>query len=196
MIKGAASTPISCTPRPTSASSPTRPPRAPAWWWGEDVLVEIVRPGTGDPVPEGEVGEIVVTSFDHDHPWIRLALGDLTAAVPGASPCGRTNMRIKGWMGRADQTTKVKGMFVRPEQLAEIGRRHAGLGRLRLVVSRQGENDMMTLRAECGRADEALVSAVAETLRSITKLGGRVELVAPGSLPNDGKVIEDTRSYA
>ena len=163
---------------------------------GEDVLVEIVRPGTGDPVPEGEVGEIVVSSFDHDHPWIRLALGDLTAAVPGASPCGRTNMRIKGWMGRADQTTKVKGMFVRPEQLAEIGRRHAGLGRLRLVVSRQGENDMMTLRAECGRADEALVAAVAETLRSITKLGGRVELVAPGSLPNDGKVIEDTRSYA
>jgi phenylacetate-CoA ligase len=163
---------------------------------GEDVLLEIVRPGTGDPVPEGEVGEIVVTSFDHDHPWIRLALGDLTAAVPGASPCGRTNMRIKGWMGRADQTTKVKGMFVRPEQLAEIGRRHAALGRLRLVVSRQGENDMMTLRAECGSADEALGTAVAETLRSITKLGGRVELVAPGSLPNDGKVIEDARSYA
>jgi phenylacetate-CoA ligase len=105
-------------------------------------------------------------------------------------------MRIKGWMGRADQTTKVKGMFVRPEQLAEVARRHAALGRLRLVVSRQGENDLMTLRAECGGADDALAAAVAETLRNITKLGGRVELVAPGSLPNDGKVIEDARSYA
>ncbi|MCU0951792.1 MAG: AMP-binding protein, partial [Burkholderiaceae bacterium] len=162
----------------------------------EDVLVEIVRPGTGDPVPEGDVGEVVVTSFDPDHPWIRLALGDLTAAVPGVSPCGRTNLRIKGWMGRADQTAKVKGMFVRPEQLAELSRRHVELGRLRLVVSRQDENDQMTLRAECAARGDALAAAVAETLRAITKLGGRVELVAPGSLPNDGKVIEDTRSYA
>src|SRR6185295_9052002 len=112
----------------------------------EDVLLEIVRPGTGEPVAAGEVGEVVVTSFDHDHPWIRLALGDLSAVLPGFSPCGRTNVRIKGWMGRADQTTKVKGMFVRPEQIAEVGRRHAELGRLRLVVTRIGETDAMTLK--------------------------------------------------
>ena len=114
----------------------------------EDLIMEIVRPGTGDPVAPGDVGEIVVTSLDPQHPWIRLALGDLTAALPGASPCGRTNMRIKGWMGRADQTTKVKGMFVRPEQIAEIGKRHPELGRLRLVVTRSGESDLMTLKAE------------------------------------------------
>src|SRR3954465_8377557 len=122
----------------------------------EDLIFEIVRPGTGDPVPEGDVGEIVVTSLDPDHPWIRLALGDLTAALPGTSRCGRTNMRIKGWMGRADQTTKVKGMFVRPEQVAEIGNRHPALGRLRLVVARQGETDTMTLRAESDSSGEAL----------------------------------------
>ena len=122
----------------------------------EDLIMEIVRPGTGDPVTEGDVGEIVVTSLDPDHPWIRLALGDLTAALPGPSPCGRSNMRIKGWMGRADQTTKVKGMFVRPEQIAEIGKRHPELGRLRLVVTRAGEADVMTLRAECASASEAL----------------------------------------
>ena len=161
----------------------------------EDVLLEIVRPGTGDPVPEGEVGEVVVTSFDHHHPWIRLALGDLTAVMPGASTCGRTNTRIKGWMGRADQTTKVKGMFVRPEQLAEVGRRHPELARLRLVVGRQGETDMMTLHAETASTDDGLAAAVAETLRTVTKLGGRVEFAAPGSLANDGKVIEDRRSY-
>src|SRR6476659_2458062 len=115
----------------------------------EDLILEIVRPGTGDPVAPGDVGEIVVTSLDPDHPWIRLALGDLTAAVPAPSPCGRTNMRIKGWMGRADQTTKIKGMFVRPEQVAEIGKRHPELGRLRLVVTRADENDVMTLKAEC-----------------------------------------------
>ncbi len=159
----------------------------------EDVLVEIVRPGTGEPVREGEVGEIVVTSFDHDHPWIRLALGDLSAVLPGESPCGRTNMRIKGWMGRADQTTKVKGMFVRPEQIAAVARRHPELGRLRLVVGRAGEVDTMTLRAESGSRDPALAGAVAESLRALTKLGGAVELVVPGSLPNDGKVIEDAR---
>jgi phenylacetate-CoA ligase len=159
----------------------------------EDVLLEIVRPGTGEPVADGEVGEIVVTSFDHDHPWIRLALGDLSAVLHGASPCGRTNMRIKGWMGRADQTTKVKGMFVRPEQIAAVARRHPELGRLRLVVGRAGEVDTMTLRAESSSRDPALASAVGETLRSVTKLGGAVELVAPGSLPNDGKVIEDAR---
>jgi phenylacetate-CoA ligase len=160
----------------------------------EDVLLEIVRPGTGEPVAAGEVGEVVVTSFDHDHPWIRLALGDLSAVLPGVSPCGRTNVRIKGWMGRADQTTKVKGMFVRPEQIAEVGRRHAELGRLRLVVTRIGETDAMTLKAECARPSDDASRAVGETLRAITKLGGAIELLAPGSLPNDGKVIEDARS--
>jgi phenylacetate-CoA ligase len=159
----------------------------------EDLILEIVRPGTGDPVGDGDVGEIVVTSLEPDHPWIRLAIGDLTAALPGASPCGRTNMRIKGWMGRADQTTKVKGMFVRPEQIAEIGKRHPTLGRLRLVVTRQGEVDVMTLRCECASAGEALRNEIAMTLRAVTKLGGGVELVTAGSLPNDGKVIADER---
>ncbi len=162
----------------------------------EDVLLEIVRPGTGDPVPDGEVGEVVITSFDHHHPWIRLALGDLSAVMPGRSACGRSNTRIKGWMGRADQTAKVKGMFVRPEQVAEVGRRHPELGRLRLVVGRHGDSDVMTLRAETASADSSLAVAVAQTLRAITKLGGQVELAAPGSLANDGKVIEDLRSYA
>ncbi len=159
----------------------------------EDLILEIVRPGTGDPVADGEVGEIVVTSLDPDHPWIRLAIGDLTAALPGPSPCGRTNRRIKGWMGRADQTTKVKGMFVRPEQIAEIAKRHPELGRLRLVVTREGETDVMTLSCECGSPDEALRNEIVVTLRAVTKLGGGVELTAPGSLPNDGKVIADER---
>jgi phenylacetate-CoA ligase len=159
----------------------------------EDLILEIVHPGTGAPVAAGDVGEIVVTSLDLHHPWIRLALGDLTAALPGVSPCGRTNLRIKGWMGRADQTTKVKGMFVRPEQVAEIGKRHPELGRLRLVVTREGETDVMTLKCECGAADEALQNAIAATLRNVTKLGGGVELVAVASLPNDGKVIADGR---
>ncbi|MGA9332606.1 MAG: AMP-binding protein, partial [Bradyrhizobium sp.] len=159
----------------------------------EDIILEIVSPGTGEPVAEGDVGEIVVTTLDPDHPWIRLAIGDLTATLPGASPCGRTNLRIKGWMGRADQTTKVKGMFVRPEQIAEIGRRHQELGRLRLVVARDNEQDIMTLRCECASSDEALQSAIASTLRAVTKLGGTVELTAPGNLPNDGKVIVDER---
>ncbi|MBR0959984.1 phenylacetate--CoA ligase family protein [Bradyrhizobium japonicum] len=159
----------------------------------EDLILEIVKPGTGDPVAPGDVGEIVVTSLDPHHPWIRLALGDLTAALPGTSPCGRTNMRIKGWMGRADQTTKIKGMFVRPEQVAEIGKRHSALGRLRLVVTRQGETDAMTLKAETTAASEALREEIAGTLRAVTKLGGTVELVGPGALPNDGKVIADER---
>jgi len=159
----------------------------------EDVLVEIVRPGTGEPVPDGEVGEVVVTSFDQHHPWIRLALGDLSAILSGASACGRTNTRIRGWLGRADQTTKIKGMFVRPEQIAEVGRRHPSVKRLRLVVGRQGEVDMMTLKAESAERDTSLSAALGEALRAVTKLGGNVELVAPGSLPNDGKVIEDTR---
>jgi phenylacetate-CoA ligase len=154
----------------------------------EDLIMEIVKPGTGDPVAAGDVGEIVVTSLDPHHPWIRLALGDLTAVLPGPSKCGRTNMRIKGWM-----TTKVKGMFVRPEQIAEIAKRHSALGRLRLVVKRQGETDAMTLRAETAAASDALQEEVAGTLRAVTKLGGNVELVSPGALPNDGKVIADER---
>lgn len=160
----------------------------------EDVLVEIVRPGTGDPVPDGDVGEVVVTSFDPHHPWIRLALGDLSAILTGVSPCGRTNTRIRGWLGRADQTTKVKGMFVRPEQVADVGRRHPELGRMRLVVTRVGETDVMTLRVESASHEAALVDRIAETLRSVTKLGGKIELVAPGLLPNDGKVIDDLRT--
>ena len=157
------------------------------------MIVEIVRPGTGDPVPEGEVGEVVVTSFNPDYPMIRLATGDLSAVLPGASPCGRTNMRIKGWMGRADQTTKVKGMFVRPEQVAEVARRHPELGRLRLIVTRAGETDAMTLAAEAASPGEGLKAAVAATLQDITKLKGTVDFVVPGSLPNDGKVISDER---
>ena len=159
----------------------------------ENVIVEIVRPGTGDPVPDGEVGEIVATSFNPDYPMIRLATGDLSAVLAGRSACRRTNMRIKGWMGRADQTTKVKGMFVHPAQVAEVGRRHPELGRLRLAVTREAEQDVMTLKAECGAPAVELERAVAATLQSVTKLRGAVEIVAPGSLPNDGKVIADER---
>ncbi|KAB2920878.1 MAG: phenylacetate--CoA ligase [Hyphomicrobiaceae bacterium] len=162
----------------------------------EGVIVEIVRPGTGDPVPAGEVGEVVVTAFNRDYPMIRLGTGDLSAVLPGKSACGRTNMRIKGWMGRADQTTKVKGMFVHPENIAEIAKRHAELGRLRLVVGRSGEQDTMTLRAEATSADAGLKGKLAETLQAVTKLKGEVEIVAPGTLPNDGKVIADERTYA
>jgi phenylacetate-CoA ligase len=159
----------------------------------EDIILEIVRPGTPDPVPDGEVGEVVVTSFNPDYPMIRLATGDLSAVMPGASPCGRTNMRIKGWMGRADQIAKVKGMFVHPAQVAEIARRHPEIGRVRLVVGREGEQDVMTLQAEAATAAAGLAEAVAVTLQSVTKVRGVVELVAPGSLPNDGKVIADER---
>jgi phenylacetate-CoA ligase len=159
----------------------------------EIVIVEIVKPGTGDSVPEGEVGEVVVTSFNTDYPMIRLATGDLSAILPGLSPCGRTNIRIKGWMGRADQTAKVKGMFVHPKQVAEVAARHPELARLRLVVGREREQDTMTLMAECAAPDAALEAAVAATLQSITKLKGAVKLVQPGSLPNDGKVIADER---
>jgi phenylacetate-CoA ligase len=159
----------------------------------ETLLVEIVRPGTGDPVAAGEVGEVVVTSLNSDYPMIRLATGDLSAVLPGRSPCGRTNMRLAGWMGRADQTTKVKGMFVHAAQVAEIGKRHPELGRLRLVVTRAGEQDAMTLMAECAAPAAPLQEALVATLRAVTKLGGEVKLVAPGSLPNDGKVIADER---
>ncbi len=162
----------------------------------EGVIVEIVRPGTGDLVPEGEVGEVVVTTFNRDYPMIRLATGDLSAVLSGTSPCGRTNMRIKGWMGRADQTTKVKGMFVHPEQVTQVAARHGELARVRLVISRDGEQDVMTLKAEAPSTDSALAEAVGRTLQDITKLKGTVALVAPGSLPNDGKVIDDTRDYS
>jgi phenylacetate-CoA ligase len=159
----------------------------------ESAIVEIVRPGTGDPVAMGEVGEVVVTSFNPDYPMIRLATGDLSALMSGTSPCGRSNIRIKGWMGRADQTAKVKGMFVHPKQIADLAARHPELQRLRLVVARAAEQDSMTLVAECASADAGLASAVAATLQSVTKLKGAVKLVAPGSLPNDGKVIADER---
>ena len=159
----------------------------------ETVIVEIVRPGTGDPVPEGEVGEVVVSSFNPDYPMIRLGTGDLSAVMPGVSPCGRTNIRLRGWMGRADQTAKVKGMFVHPKQIAEVASRHAELKRLRLVVGREAEQDTMTLLAESTASGAALESAIAASLQSITKLKGTVKLVAPGSLPNDGKIIADER---
>ena len=162
----------------------------------EGVILEIVRPGTGDPVPEGEVGEIVITSFNREYPMIRFGTGDMTAILSGRSPCGRTNTRIKGWLGRADQTTKVKGMFVHPEQIAKVAKAHPELGRLRLVVARAGnEQDVMTLRAESATQDPNLATRIAETLAVQTKLRGEVQLVAPGSLPNDGKVIADERTY-
>jgi phenylacetate-CoA ligase len=159
----------------------------------EKRVVEIVRPGSGEPVTAGEVGEVVVTSFNVDYPMIRLATGDLSAVLSGASECGRTNMRIAGWMGRADQTTKVKGMFVHPGQVNDIARRHPELGRVRLVVARAGEQDTMTLFAECAAATAGLQAAVSATVQAVTKLRGQVELVPVGKLPNDGKVIADER---
>ena len=161
----------------------------------EALLLEIVRPGTGDPVPAGEVGEVVVTSFNPDYPLIRFATGDLSAVLPGASPCGRTNTRIKGWMGRADQTTKVRAMFVSPRLVGEVLRRHAGILKARLVVEGETGNDRMTLKCEVKGRPEGLAEAIVASIRDVTKLRGEVELVAPGSLPNDGKVIDDTRKY-
>ena len=162
----------------------------------EGVLLEIVRPGTGDPVPDGEVGEVVVTVFNRAYPLIRFGTGDLSAVLPGTCPTGRTNVRIRGWLGRADQTTKVKGMFVHPSQVAEVVRRHPPVLRARLVVSGRMADDRMTLRAETASPnDAALRAALAETLRDVTKLRGEVELVPAGTLPNDGKVIEDARAY-
>jgi phenylacetate-CoA ligase len=161
----------------------------------EQVIVEIVRPGSGDPVPEGEVGEVVVTVFNPDYPLVRFATGDLSATLAGTSPCGRTNMRIKGWMGRADQATKVRGMFVHPSQVHDVARRHSEVGRVRLVVDRDGVNDVMTLRCECATPGDDLVNAMVDSIREICKLRGAVELVAPGTLPNDGKVIDDVRKY-
>ncbi|WFE73447.1 phenylacetate--CoA ligase family protein [Roseinatronobacter sp. S2] len=158
----------------------------------EGVIVEIVRPGTGDPVPEGEVGEILVTTLNADYPLVRFATGDLSAVLPGQSPCGRTNMRIKGWMGRADQTTKIKGMFVRPEQVAALVAHHDEIHRARVVATRNGEKDVMTVRIETRASNPALYEA---SVLSTLKLRGEVELVPPGSLPNDGLVIEDLRRY-
>lgn len=159
----------------------------------EGVLVELLRPGTGDPVGPDEVGEVVVTSFNADYPLIRFATGDLSQFLDGDSPCGRTNRRLKGWLGRADQTTKVKGMFVHPSQVAEIVRRHAGIARARLVVEHDGQGDRMTLLCEPvdGAGDMA---AIQETIQAVTKLRGTVRFVALGTLANDGKVIDDQRS--
>ena len=161
----------------------------------ENVLVEIVRPGTGEPVPEGEVGELVVTTFNPDYPLIRFGTGDLSAMLPGPCPTGRTNHRIKGWMGRADQTTKIRGMFVHPGQVADIARRFPDVIRARLVVSGEMASDRMTLQVEVAGSRQGLAERIGEAIRDITKLRGDVEVVAPGSLPNDGKVIEDARSY-
>jgi phenylacetate-CoA ligase len=159
----------------------------------EWVIVEIVRPGTGETLPDGEVGEVVVTTLNPDYPLIRFGTGDLSTFVPGRSACGRTGKRLKGWMGRADQTTKVKGMFVHPGQIAEVAKRH-GIAKFRLVVARDGDADVMTLKVEAPR-DEALATKLGETLVAVTKLKGTVEFVAPGALPNDGKTIDDARKY-
>ena len=161
----------------------------------ESVIVEIVRPGTGDPVAEGEVGELVVTTLNPDYPLIRFGTGDLSAILPGTCPTGRSNTRIKGWMGRADQTTKVRGMFVHPAQIAEIARRFPEIIKARLVVSGEMANDAMALQVETAASPEGLDQRISDMIRNVTKLRGKVELVAPGSLPNDGKVIEDARSY-
>jgi phenylacetate-CoA ligase len=161
----------------------------------EGLILEIVRPGTGDPVAPGEVGEVVITSFNPDYPLIRFGTGDLSAVLAGASPCGRTNVRIKGWMGRADQTTKVRGMFVTPKQVGEIARRHPEVLKARLVVAGETGNDHMTLRCELRGEGDGLKTALIASIRDVTKLRGEIEFVPAGSLPNDGKVIDDTRKY-
>jgi phenylacetate-CoA ligase len=162
----------------------------------EGVVVEILRPGTGDPVAEGEVGEVVVTTLCTEYPLIRFATGDLSAVAAGISPCGRTNTRIKGWMGRADQTTKVKGMFVHPSQVAQVVKRHAEILKARLVVDHDADkNDRMTLHCEVRNRNDLLAQAITNTLREVCKLRGQIEFAESGSLPNDGKVIEDLRKY-
>lgn len=162
----------------------------------ETRLLEIVRPGTMDPVAPGEVGEVVITSFNVDYPLIRFGTGDLSAVLPGTSPCGRTNVRIRGWMGRADQSTKVRAMFVTAKQVGEIVRRHAEVLKARLVVEGEVGSDRMTLKCEVSGRPDGLAEALVGSIRDVTKLRGEVELLAPGSLPNDGKVIEDRRNYA
>jgi phenylacetate-CoA ligase len=161
----------------------------------EGILLEIVRPGTGDPVADGEVGEVVVTTFNADYPLVRFATGDLSAVLAGRSPCGRTNVRIKGWMGRADQTTKVKGMFVHPSQVAEVVKRHAEVRRARLIVDTAEGQDRMTLHCEVEGAPAGLAELIVASIRDVTKLRGEVALRRPGELANDGKVIEDARKY-
>ncbi len=161
----------------------------------EGLLLEIVRPGSGEPVGAGEVGEVVITSFNKDYPLIRFGTGDLSAVLPGKSPCGRTNVRIRGWMGRADQSTKVRAMFVTPKQVNDLVRRHPEVLRARLVVEGEVGNDRMTLKCEVGEHPAGLEEALVASIRDLTKLRGEVELVNPGSLPNDGKVIEDLRKY-
>lgn len=158
----------------------------------EGVIVEIVTPGTGNPVEPGEVGEVVVTTLNPDYPLIRFATGDLSAVMPGISPCGRTNMRIKGWMGRADQTTKIKGMFVRPEQVAALVARHGEIDRARVIASREGDRDVLTVQIETAAGDPA---GYAASVEDILKMRGTVEIVEPGKLPRDGKVIDDIRVY-
>ena len=162
----------------------------------ENLIVEIVRPGTGDPVADGEVGEVVVTGFNSTYPMVRLGTGDLSAVLPGASPCGRSNIRIKGWMGRADQRTKVKGMFVDPRQVAEIVRRHPEIAKARLVVSREGETDTMALHVEAASGAAPDARTIEVSLRDVTKLGGTVRVLSGESLPNDGKIIADERDYS
>ena len=159
----------------------------------EDIIVEIVRPGTNDTVAMGEVGEVVVTSFNPDYPLIRFGTGDLSAVLPGQSPCGRTNMRLKGWMGRADQTTKIKGMFVHPRQVNDVAKRFPQVVRAKLVVEKENDNDHMTLHVESADSGDALAAALRDALQSVCKLKGEVTFHAPGALPNDGKVIEDRR---
>ena len=158
----------------------------------EGVIVEIVTPGTGNPVAVGEVGEVVVTTLNRDYPLVRFATGDLSAVMAGQSPCGRTNMRIKGWMGRADQTTKIKGMFVRPEQVADLVAKHDEIDRARVIAIRDGEMDGMIVQLETSATDPARYEA---SVMDCLKLRGRIELVAPGGLPRDGLVIEDQRKY-
>jgi phenylacetate-CoA ligase len=161
----------------------------------EGVYLEIVRPGTGELVDEGEVGEVVVTNLGRKYPLIRFATGDLSAYLPSASPCGRTNQRIKGWMGRADQTAKVRGMFIHPEQVDRVIKRHAEITKARLVIDWVEQTDQITLQCETASAAASLTDAIADSIRSICKLRGEVEIVAVGSLPNDGKVIDDIRQY-
>jgi phenylacetate-CoA ligase len=161
----------------------------------ESIIVEIVRPGTGDPVTTGEVGELVVTTLNPAYPLIRFGTGDLSALLPGACPTGRTNTRIKGWMGRADQTTKIRGMFVHPAQVADIARRFPEVLKARLVVSGEMANDVMTLKVEAVSVSHGLDERIGDAIRDVTKLRGDVQMLRPGSLPNDGKVIEDARSY-
>ncbi|MFZ2296421.1 MAG: AMP-binding protein, partial [Polaromonas sp.] len=161
----------------------------------EGVIVEIVRPGTGDPVAEGEVGELVVTTLNPDYPLIRFGTGDLSAVLAGGCPTGRSNTRIKGWMGRADQTTKVRGMFVHPSQVADIIRRFPEVIKARLLVSGEMANDSMTLQVETSSSPAGLEQRISDVIRDVTKLRGTVQLLAPGTLANDGKVIEDARSY-